>query len=74
MACPKIERCPLYPEFKLASSLKIWQTHFCNTEAEFERCARYQIAESGRMPDPRMLPNGELLGATPKDPSAETSD
>lgn len=62
MACPKSERCPLYPEFTLKSSLKVWQEQYCKTEAEFTGCARYEMSESGRIPDRRMLPDGSLLG------------
>ena len=61
MPCPKIERCPLYPEFKLELSLRVWQTDYCNTEDRFQECARYKLATSGVMPEPRLLPNGELL-------------
>ena len=74
MACPKTERCPLYPEFKLGSSLRIWQTHFCNTDAEYERCQRYIMSESGQMPNPRMLPNGEMLGSIKRSEVAKASE
>ena len=62
MPCPRIERCPLYPELKLELSLRVWQSSYCATESEYESCARYKMAASGQMPDPRMLPNGEFLG------------
>ena len=62
MPCPKIERCPLYPELKLELSLRIWQSKFCNTEGEYKGCARYKLSKSGEMPDPRLMPNGDLLG------------
>jgi hypothetical protein len=62
MACPRIEGCPLYPELKLELSLRIWQTNYCNTDAAYERCARYQLSAAGEKPHPRLLPNGEILG------------
>lgn len=66
MPCPKTEHCPLYPEFKLELSLRIWQTRYCLTDADYETCARYEMAESGTKLDPRMPPNGEFLGELQK--------
>jgi hypothetical protein len=65
MSCPKVERCPLYPHFQLELSLAFWKSQYCNTDDHFETCRRYQMAESGEMPDPKMLPNGKLLGIGP---------
>ena len=65
MPCPKVPKCPLYPELEMASGLQIWQTLFCQTDSKFESCARFKMAASGKMPDPRMLPNGKQLPDAP---------
>jgi hypothetical protein len=61
MPCPKTVKCPLYPEFRVESSLEIWQSAYCNTDSEYRQCERFKLAESGTMPPPRMLPNGQHL-------------
>ena len=61
MACPKVEKCPLYPELEMESGLQIWQTLFCQTDSKFESCARFKMASAGQRPHPRMLPNGRQL-------------
>ena len=38
MPCPKVARCPLYPELQMESGLQIWQTLFCQTDSKFESC------------------------------------
>ncbi|MDH3519599.1 MAG: hypothetical protein OEM49_04010 [Myxococcales bacterium] len=62
MPCPKIEGCPLYPELKLELSLKIWRTHYCDTDEDYRRCARYKLSQSGEMPHPRLMPDGDFPG------------
>lgn len=62
MPCPRAERCPLYPESTQELSLRILPAHYCNTDADYERCVRYKLAESGEMPHPRLMPNGDFLG------------
>ena len=57
--CPKMARCPLFPEFTQKSVLRVFQTHFCR--GAYESCARYKLAMSGRMPPPRLLPDGDML-------------
>jgi len=42
-------------------SLKLWKQHFC--EGQFERCARFQVALSGRPVPLGLLPNGKELEA-----------
>jgi len=42
-------------------SLKLWKQHFC--EGQFERCARFQVALSGRPVPLGLLPNGKELQA-----------
>lgn len=62
MACPNTERCPLYPQFMVESSLDFWKQFYCDTNAEFQTCARFKLVASGEMPDPKLLPNGKMLG------------
>jgi hypothetical protein len=61
MPCPNVEKCPLFPELKMQSGLRIWKTLFCENDAKFAGCERFKMASAGRMPHPRMLPNGKQL-------------
>jgi len=61
MPCPKVEKCPLFPHLEMESGLRIWKTLFCHNDSNFENCARFEMAASGNMPHPRMLPNGKQL-------------
>lgn len=57
--CPNTPGCPLFPLFKLKSSLGVWQTHYC--EDAFEKCERFRLAQSGVRVPPNLLPNGRTL-------------
>ncbi|HZS42585.1 MAG TPA: hypothetical protein VFF06_37400 [Polyangia bacterium] len=57
--CPHTASCPLFPRFTLQSALKIWQMKYC--EADYKRCARYQLSLSGQPVPNGLLPNGQLL-------------
>lgn len=59
MACARVETCPLFAQLKMKSSLKFWQTYYC--EGDFARCERYKLASSGQKVPPSLLPNGKLL-------------
>jgi hypothetical protein len=59
MNCPSTKGCPLFPLFKMRSSLGVWQTHYC--EAAFESCERYKLSKSGVRVPPNLLPNGKAL-------------
>ncbi|MDH5446716.1 MAG: ankyrin repeat domain-containing protein [Gammaproteobacteria bacterium] len=59
MSCSHTKDCQLYPQFAADPSLKLWQQHYC--ESNFEACARYQIALSGKQIPLTLLPNGKLL-------------
>ena len=61
MACPKVVKCPLFPELEMKSGLKIWKTLFCENDGNFDNCERFRMSEAGQMPHPRMLPNGKQL-------------
>ena len=62
--CVHIPTCELYPHFRLASNLELWQTRYCNDS--FTDCARFKLAEAGQPVAPLLLPNGMLLRKAPK--------
>lgn len=57
--CRFINRCPMYPRFRLKPVLQIYQARYC--ERRFESCARYKLAIMGTMPEPDLLPDGDTL-------------
>lgn len=61
MTCSHAESCDLYVQFAMEPSLKLWKQHFC--ESQFERCARFKVALSGRPVPLGLLPNGKELQA-----------
>jgi hypothetical protein len=56
--------CNLFPIFKLRSSLRVWQTNYC--ESAFAQCERFKRAQSGSSVPANLLPNGELLNVPAK--------
>jgi hypothetical protein len=59
--CPRMARCPIFPEFKNRSALRMLQVLYC--ESEFTRCRRYQSIEGGVVPPSNLLPDGRTLPA-----------
>ena len=59
MACSHTQNCQLYPQFAADPSLKLWQQHYC--ESNYEVCARFKIALTGKQIPLTLLPNGKLL-------------
>jgi len=57
--CPRVPTCPLFAQFKVKSSLKVWQSFFC--EGTFDRCERYKLAARSLPVALNLLPNGRLL-------------
>ena len=57
--CPKMVKCPVFPEFRNRSALKMMQALYC--EADFSRCERFKIASAGELPPRDMLPDGSRL-------------
>jgi hypothetical protein len=43
----------------LQATLKVWISNYC--EADFSRCARYQVACSSKPVPLALLPNGKML-------------
>ena len=59
MGCSHTQSCQLYAQFAADPGLLLWRQHYC--ESNFEGCARYQIALSGKAIPLTLLPNGKLL-------------
>lgn len=59
MECPRIEKCPLFAEFTLQGSLRVWTEIYC--KSDHTRCERFQMASRNEPVPPRMLPNGKLM-------------
>ena len=57
--CPRIGSCPLFKAFSVKSSLKLWQSFFC--EGAYERCERYKLVVEGKPVPLQLLPNGRTL-------------
>lgn len=59
MSCTHTTDCQLFPQFAAEPALKIWKQHFC--ESNFKKCARYQLALTGKTAPLELLPNGKEL-------------
>jgi len=46
-------------QFTFNPALRLWQQHYC--DADFKRCARYQMALDGRPVPLNLLPNGKKV-------------
>ncbi len=59
MACPHTTSCPLFSQFRMKASLRVWQDFFCN--GSFGSCQRYKLSQAGTRVPPNLLPNGKTL-------------
>lgn len=59
MPCPRVVACPMFPMFTLKSSLRVWQTRYC--EGDYEQCLRFRLQSAGTCAPPNLLPNGRKL-------------
>jgi hypothetical protein len=59
MSCARVATCPLFKAFSMRSSLKVWQSYYC--EGTFERCERWKLVAAGKPVPAALLPNGRLL-------------
>ena len=59
MACSHATTCPLHPH--LNHSLGKWREHYCDSEAGWRDCARYQKSLSGESMPLALLPNGKMV-------------
>lgn len=57
--CAHINKCPLFPLFRVSHFLKVWRMNYC--EGGFERCHRLQRAGAGEPVPLNLLPDGSLL-------------
>ena len=58
-SCPRIAACPLFAQFAMKSSLRVWQGYYC--EGDFARCERFRLASAGGQVPANLLPNGKSL-------------
>ncbi len=58
-SCPRVSTCPLFKQFSLKSSLKVWQQYYC--EGDFGRCERWKLVSSNQPVPLDLLPNGKHL-------------
>lgn len=59
MSCSHTTDCPLFAQFAMEPSLAIWKQHYC--DAEFAKCARYQLSLKGAAVPLTLMPNGKLI-------------
>ncbi len=59
MSCPKMPACPVFPEFKNRSALKMMQALYC--EGDYGRCERFKTVSTGVIPPRDLLPDGSRL-------------
>jgi hypothetical protein len=59
MSCPRVTTCPLFKQFSMKSSLKVWQSFYC--EGEFDRCERWKLVAANKPVPLGLLPNGKHL-------------
>jgi hypothetical protein len=49
----------MFALFNLSGTLTVWKTNYC--QADYERCARFQLVCSGHAVAKNLLPNGKSL-------------
>ena len=59
MTCSHNTTCPLFAQFAMEPSLKVWQQHYC--EGEYKKCVRFQSSLQGKPVPITLLPNGKVL-------------
>jgi hypothetical protein len=65
MTCSNNANCPLFAQFAMEPSLKLWKQHFC--EGEYTKCVRYQYALEGKPVPITLLRNGKMLNQKVRD-------
>ncbi len=58
-SCPRVATCPLFKQFSMKSSLKVWQAYYC--DGEFDRCERWKLVVANQQVPLNLLPNGRHL-------------
>ena len=59
--CSHLKDCGLFPLIDQPGFLRIWKISYC--EAEFAKCARFQLSTKGKHVSDTLLPNGKELSA-----------
>jgi hypothetical protein len=59
-SCPRVTTCPLFKQFSIKSSLKVWQAFYC--DGDYGRCERWKLVSASREVPLGLLPNGKHLG------------
>ena len=63
---------------KLHASLAAWREFYCDTDAAWKTCARYQSALRGQAVPIALLPNGKIVGMVAEHehdaPASESTD
>jgi len=54
----------MFKIFKMEASMKYWRRSFCDTEGDYQKCARYDGMLAGRIIPDTLLPNGSDLRLT----------
>jgi hypothetical protein len=57
--CPHTSSCEMYDLLRLAGTLAVWKSNYCN--GDHERCERFKLAQAGRPVPKNLMPNGVLL-------------
>jgi len=65
MACSHASTCDLYVQFAADPSIKVWKTHFC--DSDFKRCARFELSLQGKPVPLTLLPNGKQINTAMSD-------
>ncbi|HEX7477788.1 MAG TPA: hypothetical protein VF331_08275 [Polyangiales bacterium] len=68
--CPHMSACPMYGVIKLAGTLKVWQSRYC--QADYAECARYKLSVSGQSVPQNLMPNGAYLKQGTRTSAVET--
>ncbi|MFM9441878.1 hypothetical protein [Streptomyces acidiscabies] len=76
MGCLHAATCPLFPH--LNESLAGWRSYYCDDQANWRECARYQVALTGERVPITLLPSGRharylAMTPTPADSTADGS-
>jgi hypothetical protein len=58
-ACARLDACPLFQQFSMKSSLKVWQAYYC--EGDWSRCERWKLVAADKPVPANLLPNGRIL-------------
>lgn len=55
--CPRLEGCPFFNNLKLSGSATVLKNLYCRSS--YQRCRRFQLAESGGEVPLELWPNGK---------------